>query len=125
PPAYAELDRSATAETLKRQGVTLEERASFPFAAGKAFLVLGSQEADGTRYRKWLLVAATDELTALVTVQIPEAARASYSDAAIRAALASLSVRAAVPVEEQLSLLPFKVDDLAGFQSAGSCRGAR
>src|SRR5438132_1241659 len=30
--AYAELDRSATAATLRSQGVTLEEREAFPFA---------------------------------------------------------------------------------------------
>ena len=72
------------------------------------------------RLRKWFLIAGTPTLTALITVQVPDAAKAAYPDAAIRAALQSLAVRATIPVEEQLSLLPFKLGDLAGFQVGGS-----
>ena len=68
-------------------------------------------------------MVSTPELTALVTVQVPESANASYPDAAVRAALASLAVRPPVPIEEQLSLLPFKVGDLAGFRIGGMMPG--
>ena len=63
------------------------------------------------------------EFTALVTMQVPEAAQAAYPDAAIRAALMSVSVRPTVPVEEQLSLLPFRVGELAGFKVGGIIAG--
>src|SRR5262249_29459443 len=76
-----------------------------------------------TKLRKWILVAAFPALTALVTVQVPDAAKPQYPDAAIRAALASLAVRDTVPDEEQLGLLPFKVGELAGFRISGIMPG--
>jgi hypothetical protein len=85
--------------------------------------VVGRQEIERTKVRKWILVASTPRLTALVTVQMPEAARSVYPDASIRAALASIAVRDSVPDDEQLSLLPFKVGELAGFRVAGVIPG--
>jgi hypothetical protein len=121
--AYADLDQSVTADALKRQGVTFETREAMPLSIGNAFLVLGHQEVEKTKIRKWILVAASSGLTALVTVQIPEAAKALYPDAAIRAALATLAIRTTVPVDEQLGLLPFKVGELAGFRIGGVVPG--
>src|SRR5262249_53724576 len=109
PQAYADLDKSISADALKQQGLTFETREEMPLSTGKAFLVLGHHEVDNTKIRKWILVAASSGLTALVTAQIPEAAKAVYPDAAVRAALATLAIRNTVPVEEQLSLVPFKV----------------
>jgi hypothetical protein len=121
--AYAELDRTLNAEALQRQGVTFEGREAMPLASGKAFVVIGHQEANNLRLRKWFLVASSSGLTALVTVQVPDAARARYPDAAIRAALATLTIRDTVPVEEQLGLVPFKLGELAGFRVAGVMPG--
>jgi len=121
--AYAELDKSVTADALQRQGVTFETREALPLPTGKAFLVLGHHEVDKIKIRKWILVAASSTLTALVTVQIPEPAKSVYPDAAIRAALETLVVRPTVPVDEQLSLLPFQLGELAGFHVAGIVPG--
>jgi hypothetical protein len=114
--AYAELEKSATSDSLKQQGVTADAREAFPLPGGKALLLVGHQEVENTKIRRWLMVAALPTLTALVNVQVPEDAQSAYPDSAIRTALASLSARASVPVEEQLGLLPFKVADLAGFR---------
>jgi hypothetical protein len=121
--AYADLDKSVTADALKRQGVTFETREAMPLSTGDAFLVLGHQDVENIKVRKWILVAASSGLTALVTVQIPETAKAVYPDAAIRAALATLAIRTTVPVDEQLGLLPFKVGELAGFHIGGIVPG--
>ncbi len=121
--AYADLDKSVTADALKRQGVAIQSREPLPLSIGKAFLVIGRQEIEKTRIRKWILVASTPALTALVTVQVPDATKARYPDAAIRTSLASLAVRPAVPVEEQLGLLPFTVRDRAGFVVGGVIPG--
>jgi hypothetical protein len=121
--AYGDLDRSVTAEALKRQGVALESREPMTLSTGKAFLVVGRQDAERTRMRKWILVASSPALTALVTVQIPDRAKARYPDAAIRNTLSTLAIRATVPVEEQLGLLPFKVGELAGFRVGGVIPG--
>ena len=123
PQAYADLDASVTAEALKRQGMTMDSREALPLPSGKAFLVVGRQDVDNTKVRKWILVAASPSLTAFVTVQMPEAAAALYPDAAIRASLATLAFRAAVPIEEQLGLLPFKVGEFSGFRIAGVIPG--
>jgi hypothetical protein len=121
--AYAELEKTINAEALRKQGVTLEKRETMPLPTGKAFLVIGHQEIDKVKVRKWILIGSLPALTALVTVQIPETVKDLYSDAAIRATLATLAMRVTVPVEEQLSLLPFKIAELAGFQVGGVLPG--
>jgi hypothetical protein len=121
--AYADLDRTVTADSLKRQGLALESREAMSLSTGNAFLVIGRQQVETTRLRKWILVASSPALTALVTVQVPDSARERYPDAAVRAMLATLTVRTAVPVDEQLGLLPFKVGELAGFRVGGVIPG--
>jgi hypothetical protein len=81
---------------------------------GKGILLIGRQVAEKEHFKKWLLVAAASDLTAMVTIQVPDPDDV-YSDRALRTALATLAVRAKVPEQEELSLLPFSVGDLAGF----------
>jgi hypothetical protein len=123
PDAYAEIDKNTDAETLKKQGVTFEKREEFVLPAGKAFLVTGRQEVEQTKLHKWIVIASLPDLTAVVTAQIPDDASATYPEDTVRAALSSLTVRGSVPVEEQLSLLPFRVSDLAGFRVGGLLAG--
>jgi len=123
PAAYGQIEKSLdNTDALKKQGVTIEKREPMQFSFGKGVLLTGRQTADKTHYRKWLLVASAGDFTALVTAQVPEQDKA-YPDRAVRAALASLSVRAQVPEAEELSLLPFTVGDLAGFHIDGVLRG--
>jgi hypothetical protein len=119
PDAYAEFERSDSTEGLKKLGATLEKRESMTLATGKALLVIGRQEKLST----WMLVASTPDLTAMVTLRIPDSAKDVYPDSVIRAAFASLAVRAEVPIEEQLGLLPFKLGALAGFKIGGVLPG--
>jgi hypothetical protein len=114
PEAYADLERTVSAESLRREGVALEKREAVSLPTGKAFLVIGHQ--DKSRERKWILIGAAPTLTAFVTVQIPDGAKHLYSDAAIRESLGTLAIRDSVPTDEQLSLLPFKLSDLAGYR---------
>jgi hypothetical protein len=52
-----------------------------------------------------------------VTVQIPASAAGGYSAEAVKRMLASIALRDAVPLKEQLALLPFDLNDLAGFKT--------
>lgn len=113
---YSKVEQSMTAAALKQQGMTLEKREELSLKDGKAVLLTGPQEAENTKIRKWILIAALPDMTALVTAQVPDAAKDLYPDAAIRAALATVTLRASVPVAEQLELLPFRLNDLAGFR---------
>lgn len=115
-PAFADIEKNLTPESLTAQGVAVETRENFPVKDGQGFLVVGRQDAGGASIRKWLLVATNKSLTALVTFQVPDAAKDAYPDAAIKAALGTLAFRATVPTEELLSVLPFTIKDLAGFR---------
>jgi hypothetical protein len=117
--AYPELEKSDSAEGLKKLGATLEKRESLMLPTGKALLVIGRQEKQNT----WMLIASTHDLTAMVTVRIPDTAKEAYPDGALRAAFASLAVRAEIPLEEQLGLLPFRLGALAGFKIGGVLPG--
>jgi hypothetical protein len=112
--AYDSLDKSMVPEAMKKDGVDVEKREPIQLGIGKGFLLSGTQTADKARYRKWLLVAAASNLTALVTVQVPDQ-DTTYSDKVMRDALATLAVRDSVPDAEQLSLMPFTIGDMAGF----------
>jgi hypothetical protein len=121
--AFAQMDKTLDIDTLKKQGVVLDKREPMQLAIGKGFLLVGRQTADKVRYKKWLLVAGASDLTVLVTVQIPEQEDKTYPDRAVRAALATLTIRAKVPEAEELGLLPFAVGDFAGFQVEDVLRG--
>ncbi|MGD0332408.1 MAG: hypothetical protein ABSA90_04030 [Xanthobacteraceae bacterium] len=120
--AYSQIEKTMDTEALRKQGITLDKREPMQLNVGKGFLFTGRQVVDKARYRKWLLVAAASDLTALVTVQVPEQENA-YPDRVVRAALATLAVRPSVPQAEELSLLPFDIGDLAGFQIDSVLRG--
>ncbi|MCF8477831.1 MAG: hypothetical protein K9G60_12450 [Pseudolabrys sp.] len=116
--AYQDIERSAFAKD--QQNVTQLKRESFPFASGIGILVSGIGNEKGATVHKWFLLATAvggpaHNLAMMVRVEVPEAATAVYSDAVIRKALASITFRP-TPVQERLGLLPFKLDNLAGFR---------
>ena len=122
PEAYSQIEKTLDAETAKKQGVRLDKREPITLSIGKGLLLSGWQTAEGARYRKYLMLASATDLTVLITVQVPEQDTA-YPDKVVRAALATLAVRAKVPESEELNLLPFSVGDLAGFKVEGVLRG--
>ena len=113
--AFPQIEKTMDTEALRKEGISLDKREPMQLSVGKAYLFTGRQVVDKARYRKWLLVAGASDLTALVTVQVPQQDNA-YSDRVIRAALATLAVRATVPQAEELGLLPFTIGELAGFK---------
>jgi hypothetical protein len=114
--AYTEIEKSFAVEALKAQGIDVQAREEFPLKDGRGFLVIAHLAVAGTPFRKWALVATEHDLTAVISIQVPDAAQDIYPDAALRASLATFTTRAAVPVQEQLDLLPFSLKDLAGFR---------
>jgi hypothetical protein len=112
--AYEELAKSMVPDAMKKEGIEVERRDPIELSVGKGFVLSGRQTIEKERYRKWLLIAPAADVTALVNVQVPEQA-ANYSDEAVRAAFATLAVRSHIPEAEQLSLIPFRIEQLAGF----------
>jgi hypothetical protein len=112
--AYDSLDKSMVPEAMKKDGVDVDKREPIQLNIGKGFLLSGAQTTNNARYRKWLLVAAAGNITALVTLQVPDKDPA-YTDKTLRDTLTTLALRDSVPDAEQLSLVPFKIGDMAGF----------
>lgn len=114
PTVYEDIKKTLDPDALKKQGITVEKQEDLPLSFGTGTLVTGKAEADKKIYRKWLVVAPAKEVTVLVNAQILEHST-TYTDAVIRAALATLTLRDTIPDTEKLSLLPFTIGDLAGF----------
>ncbi len=116
--AYEEIERSIF--NKNQSTLTNVKRESFPFQNGVGFLITGDEDVNGTKIHRWYLASTGfgpefGDLAMLIKVEVPDAASAVYSDAVIRKALESVTFRTP-PIEEQLSLLPFKMSDLAGFR---------
>ena len=116
--AYAELEAAA----FNKVQTDLQDlkRESFPFESGIGFLLTGIAQQNGVNLHRWSLLAqavggSVQNLTMLINVEVPDSAFAIYSDAVVRKMLASVTFRQA-PIQEQLSLLPFKLGGLAGFR---------
>ncbi|MGB7257977.1 MAG: hypothetical protein WBD48_07865 [Pseudolabrys sp.] len=117
---YEELEKTVFATTNAGAGVTVDKRESFPFQDGIGFLITFHVEKDGVLTRKWVMLAnsmspSVPNLTMLIEVEVPAAASTTYTDAVIRAALTSVTFRPP-PIDEQMRMLPFKLDTLAGFR---------
>ena len=123
--AYGELIDSMRSG-VTTSGVTEAKREMLLTQSGAAYLIAGDQQAEGARFRKWVLVTRRSDwdpaetgpgLAYLVMIQVPDEAKQAYPEAIIRSALASLSIRREVPNDELLRTLPFKITELAGFRS--------
>lgn len=118
PVAYANVEKSMFDFVPK--GMTIGKREMFGFTEGVGIYLTGTSEANGVTLHHWFLLGhsiagANADFAALVTVTMPEQALAAYPEKVVRAALASVTFRPA-PLDEQLAMLPFKLDDLAGFR---------
>ena len=116
PPLYPKIEGEMSTEGLKKQGMTEEKRETVTLKSGKALLIVGDQVTGDKKLRKWILLASGSEVGALIAVQIPQEAKAKYPDADVRAMLMSLVVRASVPIDERLRLVPLTFGDLAGLR---------
>ena len=87
-----------TNQALKKQNITVERRESFTLPSAKGLLVVARQETGTDKLRKWLLIAPVGGLTALVSLEMPLAAKKDlYPEAAIRASFATLASRTEHP----------------------------
>ena len=111
--AYMQVESSMSTAAAKERGIVVDRRETLFTDAGTAVLSAGDDPRESAR--KWMMVAQLERITALVSVQIPNAARDRYPDEVIRTALASLAVRPP-PIQEQLGLLPYMIEDTAGFR---------
>jgi hypothetical protein len=116
PEAFAEAQGTLTAEALKQHGIVEVSRETLTLPNGRALLVIGTETENGQKFRRWMFLALLREATALATVSVPEPQLGVYSNEVIKASLLTIATRDLVPIEELLSLVPFRLDELAGLR---------
>ncbi|HMO29872.1 hypothetical protein [Enterovirga sp.] len=116
--AYPAILATFTPEGLASSGLQAAGPAiDWKVAGGEGGrLIRGRQTAYGTVFRKWVLLAKGPANTVMITVQVPDAKSAALPDAAVEGALKTISLKAPPSLEEQVSSLPFRIGNRAGFR---------
>ncbi len=112
--AYPQIERGMTAEALARSGIELVARESFATPVGTGLLITGTQRANERTLAKWMLVvpakAGETTATARIVVTTPAPADPPATDAAMRAAFATLAF-APLSMAEKIAALPFRLTE--------------
>jgi hypothetical protein len=122
--AYEQFLKAMSAGAINLPGVSNAKRELMLTDGGAAHLVVGDQEAEGVKFRKWLMITRrniTDgdadlAFSFVVTAQVPEDASEIYTEEMMRKALGTVALRALIPPEEILGHLPFRVTERAKFE---------
>lgn len=112
--AYAQLTTGLTNDALKRQGLEVTTREDVKIGSRTGLLIAGAMTKP-VAGRKWMLAVKGEDMTALVVAQV-RGGKDGYSDAQMLNALKSVALRAPVSIDEQVSALPFRLADKAGFR---------
>jgi hypothetical protein len=114
--SYARVAQDFAPERMRAGGMEPLRRETIALPGGDGLLVVARQTENGVPVRKWALLTRTEDITVIVIATLPEAAREAYPDAVLRAALGSVTVRAKLPLDEMLGVLPYRLGDLGGFR---------
>lgn len=90
---------------------------SIETTAGKGYYTTENARDPTGPLRRYSMILSGPSFSGYIAVQVPENATRIYTDDAVRQMFATAVVRAEVPVEEQLGLLPFKVTEMSGFKN--------
>jgi hypothetical protein len=113
--SYAKVEQDLSPEQMRAAGMETIARGDLSLPAGVGTLVVARQAENGVMMHKWALLTRTGDMTAIVVATMPEAARDTYPDAILRAALASVVIRPKLAAAEMLAILPYTLGDLGGF----------
>jgi hypothetical protein len=116
----AELPQAAYGEVMnafKTNPASGPKPESLETSAGTAYYTVENAKNAAGAVRHYAMILSGGTFSGYVDVQVPENATKIYSDDAIRQMFASAVIRKDVPVAEQLSLMPFKVSELADFKN--------
>jgi hypothetical protein len=114
--AYAEVANAIKANpaTATQSGIKPE---AVETAAGTGYYTIEAAKDGATTVRRYAMILSGGSFAGYIAVQVPEKSAKIYSDEAVRQMLASAAIRKDVPVEEQLSLMPFKLTELSSFKN--------
>jgi len=90
-------------------------------AAGLAYYTVESAKENAkegaANVRRYSMILPGPTFSGYVAVQVPENASKIYTDDAVRQMFATAVIRNEVPVDEQLSLMPFNMGELSNFKN--------
>jgi hypothetical protein len=86
-------------------------------AAGLAYFTIETAKNGAETVKRYSMIVPGQGFSGYVAVQIPENAAKIYTDEAVRQMFATAVIRKDVPVDEQLSTMPFKIGDLGNFKN--------
>jgi len=112
--AYGQLAKGLTKDALKRQGLEVKSREELKLGSRTALLISGTLSGPAAG-RKWVMAVKGNDMTAFIVAQV-QGGQDGYSDAQMREALRSVSLRGTVSLDEQLAALPFRIGEKAGFR---------
>src|SRR4051794_19389760 len=96
--SFTRIEKEFSPERMQASGMDPIAREKIALPSGPALVIGARQNENGVLMRKWALLAQANDITVLVIAALPDAADA-YPDAALRAALASVVVRARLSVD--------------------------
>ena len=112
--AYGEVANAFKANPSGTGGIKPE---SIETAAGLAYYTVENAKDGATSVRRYSMILPGPTFSGYVAVQVPENASRIYTDDAVRQMFASAVIRNEVPLEEQLGLMPFKMNELSSFKN--------
>jgi hypothetical protein len=112
--AYGEVMNAFKANPAGSGGIKPE---SIETSAGLAYYTAENAKDGTTSVRRYSMILPGGTFSGYVAVQVPENATKIYTDDAVRQMFASAVIRKQVPVEEQLGLMPFKINELGDFKN--------
>jgi hypothetical protein len=112
--AYGEVMNAFKVNPAGTNGIKPE---SIETSAGLAYYTAESAKDGANNVRRYSMILPGGTFSGYVAVQVPENATKIYTDDAVRLMFASAAVRKEVPVEEQLGLVPFKINELGNFKN--------
>jgi hypothetical protein len=112
--AYDQLASGLTKDALRRQGLDVTARETVKVGGRTGILVAGAMTGP-VKGRKWVLAVRGNDVTALLIAQVQGGAD-GYSEDQMRSALKSVALRGPISLDEQVSALPFRIGDRAGFR---------
>lgn len=114
--SFVKVEKEFSSERMQASGMEPLARETIVLPSGPALVVGARQSENGVPMRKWALLMLANDITVMVIASLPDAEKDAYPDAALRAALASVVIRAKLSPDDMLAVLPYRLGELGGFR---------
>lgn len=85
-------------------------------AAGPAYFTAETAQDGALKVRRYSMILRGERFSGYVAMQVPEETK-DYPEDAVRRMFATAALRKDVPLDEQLGLLPFKINEFGNFET--------